>query len=126
MAQGIRNGLWSTAKEQVRFRRLVSAGLARSIVTSGIQIVLFGGLVAFASRSVPQTIAWQILGLSIVVLGSIGMLVGKFAAIQTPTLEQMPDATSQRRRVIQRRMSGALFIIGSFVWTTNGATSLGW
>jgi di/tricarboxylate transporter len=74
LAQGVRNTLWSESREQDRFRALVRRGLAAHMATSGFSIALFGGLLAYASRSVPFSLAWQTLGLAIVVLGCITVL----------------------------------------------------
>ena len=117
---GIRNILWSLTKEQIRFRSLVTNGLARSILNSGLSIVVLGGLVAFAARTVPHSVSWQILGIAIVALGCIGAAVAKFGSVITPSLEQMPEDKFLLRRVAQRRLSGVLLVIGGLVWVWNG------
>ncbi len=119
--QGIRNIFWSESKEKERFRSIVSLGLSSHMNRSGLSIVIFGGLLAYASRTVPSSIYWQSLGLAIVLLGCITLLLAKFSGAVTPTLEHMPGESTLRERVVGRRWSGALFLLGGIVWVWNGA-----
>ena len=54
LTRGIRNVLWSEANEKRRFLLLVSHGLEKPMTRSGIVSVLFGGMLAYAARSVPM------------------------------------------------------------------------
>ena len=119
--QGVRNCLWSLTKEQHRFAAIANLGLITHMVTSSVRIILFGGLIAYASRAVPHTLAWQVLGLAVVVLGCVTFLLTRFGRTKIPALEQMPSEALLARRVRDRRLSGALFVFGSIVWAWNGA-----
>ena len=119
--QGVRNCLWSLTKEQRRFEAITNRGLITHMVTGSVRIILFGGLIAYASRAVPHTLAWQMLGLAVVVLGCATFLVSGFGRIKIPALGQMPSDALLSKRVRARRLSGALFVFGSFVWAWNGA-----
>ena len=117
---GGRNLLWNEAKELERFRAIVSRGLATVMAESGVLNVLFGGLLAYASRTVPYGLSWQILGLAIVVLGAAVFAVARFNAPATPTLEQMPAGALLEKRVRARQLSGALYVLGGIIWIWNG------
>ena len=120
ITMGIRNVLWSLSKEQQRFQKLISNGLANSILRNAVWLIAFGGLVAFAARTVPHSVSWQVLGAAIVVLGCISAAVARFGSIETPTLEQAPENAILSKRVAHRRLSGVLFIIGGVAWIWNG------
>ena len=120
---GGRNLFWNEAKEQQRFRAIVSRGLATVMAESGIINVLFGGLLAYASRTVPYSFSWQILGLAIVILGAAIFAIARFKAPGTPALEQMPEGALLAKRVTARRISGALYVVGGAVWVWNGVSS---
>jgi uncharacterized membrane protein len=117
---GGRNLLWNEARELQRFRDIVSRGLAIVMAESGIRNVLFGGLLAYASRPVPYSISWQVLGLAIVVLGAAVFAVARFNAPATPSLEQMPEGELLGKRVRARQLSGALYTLGGVIWVWNG------
>lgn len=119
-ALGGRNLFWNEDREQQRFRDIVSRGLAAVMAQSGILNVLFGGLLAYASRSVPYSFSWQVLGLAIVLLGAAIFAIARFAAPATPPIEHMPEGLLLRRRVIARRLSGSLYTLGGLVWVWNG------
>ncbi len=120
LIQGLRNILWTAAREQERFRAIVSRGLASHMATNGIMVVVFGGLLAYSSRSVPLSLSWQVLGLAIVILGCITVLLARLGSMETPALEQMPAGSILRKRVRGRRFSGALFMLGGIAWVWNG------
>ena len=120
LIQGVRNLLWSEAKEQIRYRSILSRGLSTHMAANGMQIVLFGGLLTYASRSVPASVSWQIVGLAIVLLGCITLLVAGLGSLQIPNLGQMPPDSVLRKRVLRRKFSGALFLFGGIAWVWNG------
>ena len=120
---GGRNLLWNEARELERFRAIVSRGLATVMAESGIRNVLFGGLLAYASRAVPYGISWQILGLAIVIMGAAIFAVARFNAPGTPTLEQMPEGPLLEKRIRARQVSGALYVLGGVIWVWNGAAT---
>lgn len=121
LVQGVRNILWSESKEQERFRSIVRRGLRAHMAINGILIVIFGGVLAYASRTVPSSSSWQILGLAIVLLGCIVLLTARLGSAATPTLKQMPADSTLRKRVLGRRLSGALLLLGGIAWVWNGA-----
>ena len=121
LALGTRNCVWSRAREQDRFRKLVSRGLASHMMMSGALILSLGALIMFAARSVPNSFACMVLGIAVGFIGFMAVLVAKFGSIETPSIDQMPSGTILRKRVNFRRLSGALFVLGGFVWAWNGA-----
>jgi len=125
LALGIRNFVWSRAREQDRFRKVVSRGHASHVMMSGTLIMSFGVLIMFAARSVPNSLACMVLGLAVEFLGFIVVLVAKFGSIETPSIDQMPSETVLLKRVNLRRLSGALFVFGGLVWAWNGAALVG-
>lgn len=121
---GGRNIFWNEAKELQRFRAIVSRGLATVMAESGVANVLFGGLLAYASRTVPYSLSWQILGLAIVIMGAAVFAVARFKAPATPSLEQMPEGQLLAKRVKARQLSGALYTLGGVIWVWSGVTVL--
>jgi hypothetical protein len=119
LSLGVRNVLWTLPKEQSRFCSLVRTGLAKKLLLNGAWLVLFGGLIMFAARTVPHSVSWQVLGLAIEVLGVIGAAVGKFGTVATPSLEQLPADKVLLKRVRYRRLSGVLLTLGGIVWVLN-------
>lgn len=117
---GLRNIRWSVAKEELRFRKLISRGLSEALYVNGVMNFLLGGLLVFAARSIPHTVSWQLLGLLIVINGCIAIVVGRSDATKTLTLEQMPDKTTLLKRVKYRRVSGILLSLGAVAWLLNG------
>jgi uncharacterized membrane protein len=121
---GGRGLFWNEAREVERFRAIVSRGLATVMAESGVRNVLFGGLLAYASRTVPYSLSWQVLGLAIVILGAAVFAVARFNAPGTPRLEQMPEGPLLAKRVKARRVSGALYTVGGIIWVWNGLAVL--
>jgi len=119
LSLGVRNVLWTLPKEQSRFRSLVGTGLAGKLLLDGVWLVLFGGLIMFAARTVPHSVSWQVLGLAVQVLGVIGVAVGKFGTVARPNLEQLPANKILLKRVRYRRISGFLLTFGGIVWILN-------
>ena len=119
-ALGIRNGFWSRAKEQDRFQKVVSRGLASHLMISGTLIMSLGVLIMFAARIVPNRLACMIFGLAVELLGLIVVLVARFGSIETPSTDQMPSETMLSKRVNLRKLSGALFVLGGLIWIWNG------
>ncbi len=110
--RGYLNVTWTLSKEHDRFRHLVEFGLARSMTRNAIVIVLFGGLLAFAARSLAYAQAWQYLGAAIVLLGSTSFLVATFGKLDLPSDSQLSEDAVLLKRVLHRRISGVLFLLG--------------
>lgn len=124
LAQGARNLFWSISKEQARFRYLVSRGLNKTLTDNGLRGLLFGGFLRFVARDVPHSVAWQILGLLLAAFGSIGLIAGRFASIQTPNLEQLPSGPQIVKRVRVKRLAGVAILILAATWVWNGLPSV--
>ena len=118
---GYRNLLWTIDREKRRLRLIVDRGLAAHLFSNAVWLILFGGILAYAARGVPDSVAWQTLGLAIVVLGALTFLVARFGSVRTPALESMPVDEELRKRVSGRRFSGSMFLLGGVAWVWNGA-----
>ena len=122
-ARGIDYLLWSVEREKARFHKIVAGDLSKIVYTNGFATVLFGGLLAYAARNLPNTVLWQILGGLVVVLGCIFIVMAVLAKPASPATQDMPADAVLAKRVLQKRISGALFLFGAFVWL---ASAKGW
>ncbi len=117
---GVRNLLWTVARQRDRFTGLVSRGPAPSLFAESFWLVLLGGLVAFAARDVPHSTSWQLLGGAILMLGCAGLLVARFGSLEAHKSDQVPPEPVLLKRVRGRRLSGMLYIFGGAYWIWNG------
>lgn len=121
--RGIGYLLWSVDREKARFHKIVAGDLSKIVYTNGFATVLFGGLLAYASRNLPNTVLWQVLGGLVVALGCILIVMTVLAKPASPATQDMPADAVLAKRVLQKRISGLLFLFGAFVWV---ASSKGW
>ena len=123
IAFGVRNLFWSLAREESRFRWIVSHGLAKLMLINGTINLTIGASVMYAAQSVPYFVIWSILGAIIAANGCFSIGVSQLSSVVTPTIEQTPGSESMRKQVTMRRLTGVLLTSTGLAWIFNGATS---